>query len=162
MSAAGRRAWMAFRRRRELAVRWRRLPQAERRDFLAVAVAIPAAAAALHTLGYQRTLRACERLTSTAAPAADARAVELALGRALRRAETYAPFRGVCLSRSVALWCLLRRRGVQGRLCLGARLDAGRLSAHAWVECDGRIVNDTPDVRERFVPLEAARSAAAR
>jgi hypothetical protein len=56
-----------------------------------------------------------------------------------------------CLGRSLVLWFLLRRRGVDARVVVGAQaVDAGTLPAHAWVEVDGVPVNDATDVGERF------------
>jgi len=55
-----------------------------------------------------------------------------------------------CLPQSLVTWFLLRRRGADAVLVLGAQGDAGSVSAHAWVELDGAVVNDTADVRARF------------
>jgi hypothetical protein len=49
---------------------------------------------------------------------------------------------------------MLRRRGIDAELCLGARLDEGTLAAHAWVTSGGRVLNDTPDVHQRFAPFD--------
>jgi hypothetical protein len=57
-------------------------------------------------------------------------------------------------------WFLLRRRGIDGQLQFGARQLDGRIEAHAWVEVDGRPINDTPDVRQRFQPLEPCGASA--
>ena len=66
-----------------------------------------------------------------------------------------------CLTRSLLLGWLLRRRGISSQLRIGVRFTLGVLDAHAWVECDGVPVNDQPDVSTRFasfgdlVPLKA-------
>ena len=66
-----------------------------------------------------------------------------------------------CLTRSLLLGWLLRRRGVQSQLRIGVRLAQGALDAHAWVEYEGVPVNDLPDVSMQFasfgdlVPLSA-------
>jgi len=60
-----------------------------------------------------------------------------------------------CLVRSLVLWFLLRRRGVDAQLVIGAAVPQGdELPAHAWVEVAGVPVNDTLDVRERFGSFE--------
>jgi hypothetical protein len=61
-----------------------------------------------------------------------------------------------CLVRSLCLQWLLRRRGVASELRIGARLVGGQLESHAWVEVDGRPVNDAPDVAERYAAFEGA------
>ena len=63
----------------------------------------------------------------------------------------------VCLGRSLTLWSMLRRRGVDAQLVIGAGLIADQeLSAHAWVEVDGVPVNDVADVRERYGSFDIA------
>ena len=63
-----------------------------------------------------------------------------------------------CLVRSLVVWFLVRRRGEQAEVVIGAPLlDSGRLSAHAWVEVAQVPITDPADVRERF-PVLAPRS----
>ena len=46
-----------------------------------------------------------------------------------------------CLPRALAAHAMLRRRGIESRLCLGVARERGALSAHAWVEIgDAKIV----------------------
>ena len=57
----------------------------------------------------------------------------------------------LCLGRSLLLWFLLRRRGMDAELVVGTtspRDDAWM--AHAWVELDSVPVNDAADVREHY------------
>jgi hypothetical protein len=61
--------------------------------------------------------------------------------------------RGNCLSRSIALWWLLRRRGIPAQLRIGARKIGNQLEAHAWVEVAGRAINDSDDVNTRYAPF---------
>jgi hypothetical protein len=58
----------------------------------------------------------------------------------------------VCLGRSLSLWFMLRRRGVDADVIIGAdpQRSAGTLSAHAWVEVGGVPINDVADVRDRY------------
>jgi hypothetical protein len=57
----------------------------------------------------------------------------------------------LCLGRSLLLWFLLRRRGMDAELVVGtnAPVDDSWM-AHAWVELDSRPVNDVADVRDRY------------
>jgi hypothetical protein len=71
--------------------------------------------------------------------------VQIAAGHSLVRVN--------CLERSLVLWGLLRRRGIRSDLRIGARKNGEKFEAHAWVECQGVVLNDTPDVGERFVPF---------
>lgn len=56
--------------------------------------------------------------------------------------------RVLCLQRSVAATRLLRKSGIEGRLVIGYR--PSPFISHAWVEVDGRVVNDSPAYKERM------------
>lgn len=58
----------------------------------------------------------------------------------------------LCLQRSAATACLLKRYGVPAQLVIGAQTVP--FKAHAWVEVDGRVVNDGPYVREMYAVLD--------
>ena len=60
---------------------------------------------------------------------------------------------GNCLSQSVTLRRLLARAGIAAELRIGARRGPGGLEAHAWVEHDGRPLNDSDDVARRYPPF---------
>lgn len=57
-----------------------------------------------------------------------------------------------CLQRSAATTCLLRRQGVAAELVIGAQSLPFR--AHAWVEVDGKIVNDKAYISELYAVLD--------
>ncbi len=133
------------------AARWRRLSSAEQHITLTAAAAVPAIAIALRVLGYAPIARWVSRRSK--ALHSDHVAVVRTATRAVGRVRRYGPYRGNCLSTSLALQWLLRRRGVATSLRIGARFENGALRAHAWVEWDGVVVNDTADVAERYAPL---------
>jgi hypothetical protein len=62
------------------------------------------------------------------------------------------PKRVLCLQRSAATTCLLRRHGIAASLTIGARQMPFR--AHAWVEVAGVVVNDKPYMPEVYAVLE--------
>ena len=66
--------------------------------------------------------------------------------------------RVTCLARSLTLCALLERRGERPALRFGVPRDDAQepFEAHAWVELDGEVLNDTVDVRERFALLAPA------
>jgi len=83
--------------------------------------------------------------------ASEARAADLAW--AVSSATRVSHPRPACLTRSLALWSLLRDEGIESRVCFGARQVPAGLLAHAWVEVNGRVLNDDADVAQRFPPL---------
>jgi hypothetical protein len=58
----------------------------------------------------------------------------------------------LCLQRSATLACLLRRYGIRAQLVIASR--PMPFQAHAWVEVEGRVVNDKPDVQQIYAVLE--------
>lgn len=57
-----------------------------------------------------------------------------------------------CLQRSAATACLLKQYGVRAQMVIGAQQMP--FKAHAWVEVDGRVVNDKPYMREMYAVLD--------
>lgn len=143
--------------------RFRALPAAQRRALLAACAWLPLFWIGLRALGLARfqallartaVARGCEP------PPADIRALGALTDLAARRS----PFPATCLTRSLLLQWMLRRRGVAAELRIGVRLAQGALDAHAWVEVAGEPVNDDPDIAGRFAPFSslAAGGAVAR
>ena len=58
----------------------------------------------------------------------------------------------LCLQRSAATACLLKKYGVPAELVIGAQQMP--FKAHAWVEVDGRVVNDKPYMPEIYGVLD--------
>lgn len=61
-----------------------------------------------------------------------------------------------CLEQSTALWFVLRRHGTPAEVRFGARKQAERLEAHAWVECMNVTLDEDQGVHVHFRPFEAA------
>jgi hypothetical protein len=58
----------------------------------------------------------------------------------------------LCLQRSAATACLLKKYGVAAQMVIGAQQMP--FKAHAWVEADGRVVNDKPYTPEIYPVLD--------
>jgi hypothetical protein len=58
----------------------------------------------------------------------------------------------LCLQRSAATACLLKKYGVRAQMVIGAQQVP--FKAHAWVEADGRVVNDKPYTPEMYGVLD--------
>lgn len=67
------------------------------------------------------------------------------------------PFRwSLCLQSSLALQDWLNQGGVYPDLRIGVNKGGRRFAAHAWLELDGRVLNDRPRVARRFAPMDLA------
>jgi len=58
----------------------------------------------------------------------------------------------LCLQRSAATTCLLRRHGVAAQMVIGAQQLP--FKSHAWVEIGGLVVNDRPYTPEMYSVLD--------
>ncbi len=129
------------------------LPEEEKRIFVSALFLLPLLSAALRVFRYQRL-----RAVLEGPPRAGRKPIgigELAtLGRAVNSAANYALGQPTCLTRSMLLCWLLRRRGIATQLRIGVKLDDGKLDAHAWVEHEGVPINDAEDVAQRFAPFD--------
>ncbi|HYG61716.1 MAG TPA: lasso peptide biosynthesis B2 protein [Thermoanaerobaculia bacterium] len=104
----------------------------------------------LQVLGFSRFHGLVRRIPTRPAAASAARAQRIV--RSVDRASAFYFKRAWCLQRSAVTAGLLRLSGLPARLVIGARRVP--FYAHAWVELDGRVVNDRPAVRQEYEVLE--------
>jgi hypothetical protein len=57
-----------------------------------------------------------------------------------------------CLQRSATATKLLRRYGIPAQMVIGAKRVP--LRAHAWVEVEGCVVNDKPEVQTNYLVMD--------
>ncbi len=60
---------------------------------------------------------------------------------------------GRCLSRSFLLFWLFKIRGKSAELLVGVSKESATFQAHAWIETQGRVVGDSPEMTENFATL---------
>ena len=70
--------------------------------------------------------------------------------RMVNAAASHGPYRAKCLVRSMTTQFLLACQGIDSELRIGVSKPDGEFTAHAWVVCQGRIINDRADVGERY------------
>jgi Transglutaminase-like superfamily len=70
--------------------------------------------------------------------------------RMVRVAVRYNHSCGNCLKQSLVLWVLLRVQGIASEIRIGVQREADLFCAHAWVEYQGRVLNDTTEVHQQF------------
>ncbi len=126
----------------------RGLSRSERRELVRAWAELPAVWVGLRFLPPRRLLRTSGG-SSGATPDSCCDAAEgRRAARLVNAAARYSPFRATCLTRSIVLARLLRRRGAAAEIRIGVLRDGNSL-AHAWVEVNGEPVNETADVAER-------------
>ena len=128
------------------------LTAADRRTFLAAMALLPLFWIGLRVVGLQRLQSRLQR-TPLRHPAILTADDLPRLGKLVNSAAHHALGPANCLTRSLYLWWLLRRRGIDSPLRIGVRLAEGTFDAHAWVEHDGIPINDRHDVSTDFAPF---------
>lgn len=127
------------------------LPALERRTLGAALIGLPLCGLGLRLrgLGMAETLSTPHPGREPPSGALLDQARQIARGIAI--AARHGPYRASCLERSLLLCRMLRRRGMPCALRIGAESVRGDLLAHAWVECNGVVLDDDPAVARRFV-----------
>lgn len=118
-----------------------------------VAMALGGAQALIGAVGFRRSTAAiwwlADRLPAPRRAGLEGRALAEARARSIARIADRLPSRPRCLPRALLLAGLLRRRRIGADLCLGTRT-VGAFDAHAWVEIDGRPVNEAADLHTTY------------
>jgi hypothetical protein len=118
-----------------------------KRETLAAFMGLLAFDVLLKIRGFQSLIEKVEHW-----PTAEPCTPDLAKCRRVRamvdRAQMYYPKKAMCLQHSAVVTCLLRRRGVPAQMVLGAQIFPAK--AHAWVEMEGKVVNDFTGVQNTY------------
>jgi Transglutaminase-like superfamily len=104
-------------------------------------------------LGWERTVRIWGgRFRPRTSPGAqDPSSALTTTDRIIRRIASRHPLNPQCKERALVGWCILRRKGLPAKLFMGVMLYP--FTAHAWTECQGRIVADDLARCEQFVAV---------
>jgi hypothetical protein len=126
-----------------------------RRTFLAAMLWFPLFRIGLHVLGLNRFQAFLKRKplgTNKALSQDEMKRIGMQVNRAAR----YGLITDTCLTRSLLLGWLLRRKGIDTQLRIGVRIIKGVFEAHAWVEFAGNPINDRSDIADQFPPFSGA------
>jgi hypothetical protein len=107
----------------------------------------------LKVRGFGRTIAFAHKISqrqTTVPVTGESPLVDLTL-RAVVRAAAIFPGRAVCLEQALALFILLRRRGVEVDLRLGVQ--PFPFIAHAWVELRGQPIGEDAEALRHLLPL---------
>jgi hypothetical protein len=146
--------------------RFRKRPPEDRVLILRAALILPLTEIGLRLFGFRRWKEWIGKFflparLSQFLPADVQRETALRAVRAVRSAALHGPANPNCLERSLTLWWLLRRNGIDGELHIGARKEGARFEAHAWVELGGQVLNDGAEVHQHYARFDAPIAAAA-
>lgn len=131
--------------------KFRSLSWPERRLLVLAALLLPVVWAALRAFGLRRTHA---HLNATPRPVPSPSLAPARIGYLVNAAAGIPFIPATCLTRSLLLNWLLRRRGIMSEVRIGVRMRGNDFHAHAWVECDGRAMNDAADVGARFTTFD--------
>jgi hypothetical protein len=104
------------------------------------------------TLGFQYLYRGLER-QRIASPSGRS-VTEAVICDAVSLAACFYVKPVLCLQRSIVAARLLRKHSIAAQLVIGYR--PAPFLSHAWVEVDGRVVNDSPGYKQRLQVLSRA------
>lgn len=107
----------------------------------------------IRRLGFRRTISLLGRISLLPAQKSPATASVTGWSERINRVAGR-PYGATCLDRSVFLWWLMCQRGLDGQLRIGVAFDGDRLDGHAWVEIDGVVVNDDPQIVQQFAVFD--------
>lgn len=136
-----------------------RLSGEERWLLLQALLLLPLFELSLRLLGFTRLLGRMEKIIPL--PDTDHRAFEMStlnqakgLARIVNIAAQRGFYKATCLRKSLLVWWFMRREGIPGEVRIGVRVEHNQLEGHAWVEYFGHVVNDTPDVNQKYQILQ--------
>jgi Transglutaminase-like superfamily len=142
---------------------YRRLPPGERRLARETAAALLGTRVGLRVGGLRRWKELLVRLAPLqpagswaglpAQPEVEAAWRVAAIQEAVSR---HLPWQASCLEKSLVLWWQLGRSGITAEMRIGARKEAGRFEAHAWVELGNVVLNDSGETHMHFAPFDGA------
>jgi hypothetical protein len=142
---------------------FRRLSGFERGVVLEALIGLPIAWLAVRLLGF-RICRATFEKPHVAAQNSKSREADtLNIARRIAHLDAVTAanlfFLTTCLEQSLVLCRMLRRRGLNADLRIGARKEADRFEAHAWVEVEGNVVDGGGTEHLHFRPFERSESS---
>jgi hypothetical protein len=144
--------------------RFRRLSGFERAVVLEAVITLPVVWLAVRLLGFRICRAAFEEPARAARNSRFLETDTLNIAKRIARLEAVTAanlfFRTSCLEQSLVLCRLLKRRGMNAGLRIGARKEADRFEAHAWVEMAGNVVDGGGGTEHlHFRPFERSESS---
>lgn len=145
-----------YRSLRRKAETWHSLSKSDRALVIRAMFLLPIVATSLKTVGVRRTQSWLTRnfLSPTVPLTEQTRANVRRAAQMVAVACRRSPLHGSCLPRTIVLWSLLRRQGIATDVRIGTRSSHGEFQAHAWLEWNGEVLNDTAEVATQYLPFK--------
>lgn len=137
--------------------RFRKLPAPARTIFLRAAALLPWVALRLRLQGFQVTKKCLQGAnTNKLENNSDGAAAQAQLTtRMVRAAARHGIGNPSCLEESLVLLHLLNAQGIAAHLRIGVKKDTPQFEAHAWIEFDGKPLNESEALHDHYAPFEA-------
>jgi hypothetical protein len=125
-------------------VRWGNLNAIERRALFPALWRLLFVRLALAGLGVARTQRILGRWAPAGTGVLESPDVWKSRAFTVRRVAARIPG-ARCVARSLVLWWWMRARGLDPQLLMGVRSGERGVEGHAWIECDGHLLDETAE-----------------
>lgn len=139
--------------------RFRNLSAPARGLFLRAAALLLWVALRLKIQGFQVTQNSLQEFgAETLAPPLDPQETSKCTAltaRMVRAAARHGIGSPSCLEESLVLAYLLRKQGIASQLRIGVKKNIPKFEAHAWVECDGIVLNESGALHDHYSPFDA-------
>jgi hypothetical protein len=132
-------------------------PRAQK-AFLQAIVLLPLITLSLRSRGFRATQISLQRLLSLAGngpPGSHSDKNVAITAHMVNAADRHSFIHPSCLAKSLALWWLLERQGISSSLRIGIRKEKGKFEAHAWVECDGIVLNEPEEHHRHYAAFSS-------
>ena len=113
--------------------------------FLRATVLLPLVSLSLRWWGLRGTQALLQRFLSSANSELDQAKKQQRVtltAHLVNSADRHGLIHPTCLAKSLTLWWLLGRQGIESHLRIGIRKEDEKFEAHAWVERDGLALNE--------------------
>jgi hypothetical protein len=130
--------------------------------FLRAMVLLPLVSLSLRWRGFRATQALLQRFLLDANPEQDQVRLRLRVALAahlVNSADRHGFGHPSCLAKSLTLWWLLGRQGIESHLRIGIRKEEQKFEAHAWVERDGVALNEPEEHHRHYAAFAGALSS---
>jgi len=127
-------------------VKFAELPTRRKLLFLEAYATLGVMRFALLTISFKRLTQSLQRSNGTVqtdTPCDERLRMAEEIGSAIATAAGHTPWESACLVQALSAGRMLRKRGIPGKMVLGAmkdKTDGGQIKAHAWVLCGDDVV----------------------